>query len=304
MYYIRILFSLLTLILSGYSTSIHAQELNAEVRILTPQLAQIDPEVFQDLELAVRDFLNSQSWTNSAYLPEERINCNFTFTIREELDQSTFTADLSIQATRPVYGSDYQTPLISHVDRDVKISYTPSQPILYVPNSFNDNLSSILAFYVYVIIGLDYDSFEQLGGDPYFTIAQEVMNNIPPAAASNLGGWQSLDGNRNRFWLIEGIFNPRSKPLREAMYIYHLEGLDVMFNNVQEGQQKILDALQKVQVVNATVPQSMIVQMFSNAKRDEVLDIMAKANRNTQRQVYGIMTTIDPTNVENYDVLK
>ena len=198
-------------------------ELNANVRISTPQLQKNDRRVFDQLETSLRDFLNNTKWTQETFEQEERIECNFILTISEEADNNLFRAELAVQATRPVYGSGYKTALLSHLDKDVVFTYEQNQPIEFLPDATdNQNLPALLAFYAYIILGLDYDSFSLYGGDPYLLTAQQIVTNIQNSSTNNTPGWRPADGgkNRNRYWIIENLLNPRVKPYRAAMYNY------------------------------------------------------------------------------------
>ncbi|HHS96096.1 MAG TPA: DUF4835 family protein, partial [Phaeodactylibacter sp.] len=206
---------------------ITAQELQANVSVNTPRLQKTDPQVFKELESAITEFLNAQKWTNDEFDHEERIQINIQLNIKEELANNQFKADLIIQSSRPVYGSDYQTVMLSTVDKDILFTYEQFQPIQYSQNSFIDNLSSLLSFYAYIVIGMDYDSFSPFGGDPYFLAAQEIANTIPTDNSGKYKGWRPIDGQRNRYWIIENFLNPRMRPIRQAIYDYHRLGLDI-----------------------------------------------------------------------------
>ncbi len=277
-----------------------AQELNSNVRVNVQKLQTADPRIFETLEQAMNDYLNNQKWTNDYYELEERITCNFLLTIQEERGPNAFKADLAIQASRPVYGSTYETSLLNHIDREVTFTYEQYDPLQFSINGFNDNLSAVLAFYVYIILGLDYDSFELYGGEPYLQTAQEILNNIPQAAAAANPGWRSLDGDRNRFWMIENLLSPRVRPYREAMYQYHRQAMDLMSTDVDAGRSILVKSLEKVSEVNKAYPNSMIVQMFINAKSNEVVEIFKKGTRTEQSQFVQLMSSIDATNTAKY----
>lgn len=281
-----------------------AQELNCNVRINVQKLQTADPRVFETLEQAMTEFLNNQKWTSDYFDTKERINCNFLLTIQEERSPTSFKADLAIQASRPVYGSDYETSILNHIDKDVTFVYEQFQPLQFSINGFNDNLSAVLSFYVYLIIGLDYDSFELYGGEPYLQTAQEIVNNIPQNVAAVNLGWRSLDSDRNRFWIVENLLSPRVRPYRKAMYQYHRLALDVMSNDVDAGRSIMTSAIEEIGKVNQAYPNSMIVQMFANAKSDEVIEIYKRGNRSEQDKFVNLMSKIDPTNASNYREVK
>jgi len=294
--------ALVLMILSG--GTLVAQELNANVRVNVQKLQTVDPRVFETLEQTMTEFLNNQKWTNDYFESSERIECNFLLTIQEERGPSSFKADLAVQASRPVYGSNYETSLLNHIDRDVTFTYEQFEPLQFSINGFNDNLSAVLSFYAYIIIGLDYDTFELYGGEPYLQTAQEILNNIPQGAATANPGWRSLDGDRNRFWIIENLLSPRVRPYRQAMYQYHRQALDVMSEDVDAGRAIMINALEEIQKVNQAYPNSMIVQMFTNAKSAETIEIFKKGTRLEQSKYIQIMSNIDATNSSKYRAIK
>ena len=295
---------LFSLFFSIITLGLSAQELDVAVRINTLKLQSADPKVFETLENTVREFLNTQKWTEDVFEQEERINANILITIQEELSPTSFKADIAIQASRPVYGSDYETPLINHIDKGVTFFYEQFQPLQFSRNAFNDNLSSVLAFHAYIILGLDYDSFSPYGGEPYFQAAQDILNSVPQSAAAANPGWRSLDGNRNRFWLIENLLSPRVRPLRQAWYDYHRQGLDVSATDVATGRAIIAAALEEIQKVDQAYPNSMIIQLFTDTKSQEILEIFKRGTPQEQNTVVQIMTRIDASNAAQYRAIK
>ena len=277
-----------------------AQELNVSVRINTQRVQTVDPAVFETLENAIVEFLSDQKWTNDVFEPEERINCNFILTVQEEQSATSFKVDLAVQSSRPIFGSDQETPLLNYVDKDVVFEYEQFQPLQFSENVFNNNLTSILAFYVNIILGLDYDSFAPLGGDEYFQTAQEILNNVPSSAQAAYPGWRSLDGNQNRFWMIENFLSPRIRPLRNGMYQYHRLGLDMMTQDVDGARASISEVINTLGQVNQSYPNSMAVQLFLNAKRQEVIEIFKRGTINEQSSLIQTMTRVDPANSAQY----
>ncbi|MCB0557782.1 MAG: DUF4835 family protein [Lewinellaceae bacterium] len=297
----KLLFSLFLLLTA---LRLGAQELNVTVRINTQKLQSTDPKVFATLEATVREFLNTQKWTEEVFELEERINANVLITIQEEISATSFKADIAIQASRPVYGSDYETPLINHIDKGVTFFYEQFQPLQFSQNAFNDNLSSVLAFYAYIMLGLDFDSFSPYGGEPYFQAAQDILNNVTQAAAAANPGWRSLDGNRNRFWLIENILSPRVRPYRQAWYDYHRQGLDLCASDVATGRAIIAAALEEIRNVDQAYPNSMIIQVFTDTKSQEILEIFKRGTPQEQNTVVQVMTRIDASNAAQYRAIK
>lgn len=293
-----------TLLLALFLGQAYGQgELNCTVRISTPQLQNTDRRVFDQLEVSIREFLNNTKWTKDAFEPEERIKCNFIFTIKTEQENNVFEADLAVQAVRPVFGSGYETPMISHLDKDVSFQYDQNQPIEFLPDATdNQNLPALLAFYVYAILGLDYDSYSLYGGDAHLLMAQQIVTNIQNSQTNRSSGWRPADGgkNRNRYWMIENLLNPRVRPYRAAMYTYHRKGLDLFSTDPTAAKTAVLQALEEVDKVNTAYFNSMITQMFANAKKDELVEMWKAGTKQQKDRVLQIMTKIDPANSQRY----
>jgi len=294
---------LVLMILAGAAT-LSAQELEVSVTINTPTLQTTDPKVFRELENSIANFMNNQRWTNAEFEQNERIKVNITLTIDQEFSATRFGADMGIQAVRPVFGSNYETALITHLDSDVTFTYEQFQPILYSENTFNDNLSAILSFYAFIIIGLDFDSFSPFGGEPYFQVAQDIVNSIPSAAAQNNKGWRSIDGNRNRYWIIENLLSPRVRPYRQAMYDYHRQALDIMQQDAGSGRIIMEKALEDLRQVNQAYPNTMILQMFVNAKSSEVIEIFKQGTPQQKNTVIQVMSKLDAANSSKYRAIR
>lgn len=280
-----------------------AQELNCSVKVNVQKLQTADPRIFETLEQAITEFMNNTKWTEDVYEPQERIQCNILLTLQEELSPTQFRAELSIQSSRPIFGSNYETALLNHIDNEFVFTYEQYQPLIFSRNSYNNNLSSILSYYAFIILGMDYDSFSLYGGEPYFQNAQEIVNTIPGPAAGP--GWESSDANfnRNRFWIVENFLSPRVRPLREAMYAYHRLALDIMHRDVAKGRAIMSDALENILKVNQTYPNSVAVFMFVNAKSQEVIEIFKMGTPKEKEQAVRVMSRIDGTNAGRYRVL-
>lgn len=296
--------SLLIFLNALFLSNLAAQELNATVRITAPRLQTTDPKVFKTMESAILDFMNNTRWTLDDYEPEERIECAFQINIISELSSNAFTADIAFQALRPVYGTDYKTPLVSWVDKEVVIQYEEYQPIQESRDVFFDNLSSVLTFYAYTIIGYDSDSFSSMGGDPYFLVAQAVINNIPPQMSDLDKGWTSLNNRNNRYWMIENLMSPRLSDFRKALYQYHRGSLDFMAEDLGRGIAGMTEALEQVDKARATYPNSMALRMFAVTKSDEVIEVFKGADRTTKNKIQQIMRKLDPANASKYNILQ
>lgn len=294
---------LLLLLLSAVQATAQGGELNCTVRVSTPTLQRTDRKVFDQLEVSLRDFLNTTKWTNDVFEQDERIKCNFILTIKSEQDANIFEAELAVQAVRPVYGSGYETPLLSHLDKDIVFQYEQFQPIEFLPDATdNQNLPAILAFYAYIILAMDYDSFSAYGGEQYLQTALQLVTNIQNSSTNRFNGWRPADGgkNRNRYWIIENLLNPRVRPYRAAMYTYHRKGLDMFSTDPNTGKVAILQALEEIEKVNTAYFNSMIVQMFANAKKDELVEMWKVGAKAQKDRVQQIMTKIDPANSQRY----
>jgi hypothetical protein len=282
-----------------------AQEFQAKVTVNTPKLQTVDPKVFKTLETSIREMLNNTKWTDDVFETQERIKLTITINITEEISATSFSADMAIQAVRPIFNSSYETVLFAYQDNDVKFTYEEYQPVEFSKNVFTDNLSSILGFYAYVIIGLDYDSFGELGGTDLFQEAQNILSAVPSNVAQSAGGWTSIErGQRNRYWLIENILNPRMEDFRKAMYLYHRGGLDRMADDTSNGVTACATAITKVAEANKAYRNSMIIQIFAQTKATEILQIFTGAEQAQKQRVYSAMVQIDAANASKYNLIR
>jgi len=283
-----------------FSSFLAAQELNVHVTINTPKLQTTDPRVFETLETAITEFMNNQKWTNDVFEEEERIKVDLVITITDELSPTSFRADLAVQSVRPVFGSTYQTPLLKHNDKDVIFFYEQFQPLEYSQTAFQDNLTSILAFYAYIILGMDYDSYSLFGGEPYLQEAQDIINLIPPTVARNFKGWRSTDSNRNRYWIAENLLTPRTRAFRQAIYDYHRQSLDIMHKDPAAARAIMRQAIEAIGEVNRNYPNAMILQMFASAKADEIVEIFKNGTPQEKEKVIRVMQKVDAPHASTY----
>lgn len=275
-----------------------AQELKCSVSINASQIQTSDAGVFKDMENAIEQFMNGRKWTSDTYKNHEKIICNFLITITKMPSIGSFSASVQVQSARPVFNSNYTSLLFNFADREWEFEYIESMPLEYNDNTFTSNLTSMLAFYAYLIIGLDYDSFSELGGTPYFQRALSVVNN---AQQSNRPGWQAIGSNRNRYWIIENLNNPQMADLRKAIYQYHRNGLDTFEANPDQSRQVILNGLKDIKKVRDVNPNAILVVSFFDAKGKELANIFSDGNVQVRRQAYDIITAIDPSNRSNYE---
>lgn len=283
---------------------VSAQELDVQVKILTPKAFTTDPQQIKDMEQAIKEFMNNQKWTDHVYEADERIECSFQFTITEELAINNFLMDIAIQAVRPVYGSDYKTPIFNYVDKSVVIRYEPTMPIENSRQLYRNNLSSVLSYYAYLILGLDYDTFSPFGGDLYLQMSQTIVNLIPPNVSEMDKGWSGATNNRNRYFLIENILNPRARIYRQAMYDYHRNGLDLAYNDMATARANIMKAMESLDRMASNFPNGMILIVIAATKGNELIEIFKPAPRIDRIKIYNYLSKLDPANRNRWEVLR
>jgi hypothetical protein len=275
-----------------------AQELNCSVTINATQIQTSDRGIFKDMKTSIEQFMNGRKWTSDAFRAHEKIKCNILITITKMPAIGNFSASVQVQSARPVYNTDYSSLLFNFADREWEFDYIESLPLEYNDNTFTSNLTSMLAAYAYLIIGIDYDSFSELGGTPYFQRAQQVVSN---AQQSNRPGWQSLGSNRNRYWIIENFNNAQMQELRKAIYAYHRLGLDTFEKNPDKSREIILKGLRDIKKVRDINPNSILVISFFDAKGKELANIFSDGNIQLRREAYDIITAMDPSNRSSYE---
>lgn len=295
---------ILAALLMVCAASATGQELKPTVKVNVQQLQLVDPAVFVTLEQSISEFL-LQKWTNDIFEPSERIECNFIFTLQKELSETNFEMSVAVQSSRPIYGTDQVTPMLNTIDNYVSFEYQQYQPLQFSENRFEDNLTSILAFYVNIILGMDYDSFSPTGGEVFYQKAQEIVNNVPSNLYTAYPGWSSSDnsnskGNTNRFWIVENLLSPRMRPMRMGMYQYHRLGLDKMTTNIAEGRAAISEVISTLGQVDQSYPNAVFTQLFLNSKRTEVLELFKRGTSAEKSTVRQVMTRVDPTNGSQY----
>jgi len=281
-----------------------SQELQARITINASRVATtVDKKIFQTLQNSLNTFLNSRKWTGDNFQQNEKIICNFLVNISEGND-NIYKASLIVQAARPVYNSTYESPLINFQDDNVVFRYVEYQPIEFNENRVSgsdplvSNLSAILAFYVYTIIGLDYDSFSIRGGDPYFVKAQNIVNNAPDGR--DVTGWRAFDGLRNRYWLAENLTNNRYAVVHEVIYNYYRTGFDNLYENEAQGRAGVLNSLVQLNTLNVEIPNSMIVPFFFQGKSNELVKLFKKAPPEEKGRVREMLSRMDITNSNTY----
>ncbi len=273
------------------------QELNCQVIVDDERAQTSDRQVFRDMEQAFSRFLNDRKWTNNTYLPEERIDCNLAITIESMPAVGFYNATVQIQSSRPVYNSNYSSLVFNFADRDWQFEYVESTPLEYGDNVYTSNLTSMLAFYAYVIIGIDNDTFEEFGGEEQFKKALDIVN---LAQQSDRPGWQAFQSNRNRYWLSENLNNQDLRLIRKGYYTYHRLAMDQFETKQDESRTLIVNVLKDIQTANRNIPNSILKISFFDAKKNELAKIFEKGNPAAKRDAYNILVDIDPSNTEKY----
>jgi hypothetical protein len=293
---------ILFFVLIIWNLSLISQELNCKVTIVADnklELSTVDQEVVAQLKQTMEDMMNNTQWTKDKFKVEERINCAMQLQLKEKTGTNGYSGSLQIQTSRPAFNSSYNTTLLNFLDENVAFSYSRNAILIYAPNQFRDNLTSILAFYAYFIIGMDYDSFSLKGGTPYFNEAQQVVS---LAQSSGAAGWKSNESNkRNRFWLVDNVLHQLFEPLRECNYLYHRKGIDKLYDDKITARKQIFDALNKLNTVIQTRPNSINLINFAQAKRLELKEICADAETKEKTDLVNLMKKIDPSNATKYD---
>jgi Domain of unknown function (DUF4835) len=301
--------SLFIFLFSVVITKVHAQEIQARLTVITSKIStQVNKNIFQTLQTTLTNFINNRKWTTDAFQANEKIQCNFLLNIDQELGNNVYRAKLTIQAARPVHSSTYDSPIINFMDDDVVFRYQEFQAIEFNENRIQgtdpvaSNLTAVLAYYINIILGFDYGSFSLRGGDNYFQKAWNIVNNAPEAR--DVTGWKSFESLRNRYWLAENLNNNRFALVHDALYSYYRSGMDLFYENEDEGRNGIVNCLNFLNTLNSENPNSMIMQFFFQGKSSELVKVFSKANPEVKNRARDILTKLDITNSAAYKELK
>ena len=279
-----------------------SQELNARVTINSDKVQGTNKQVFTTLQTALTEFINNRKWTDATFAVNERIDCSFTLIINEMPTESSFKGELQNQARRPVYNSSYSTTLFNFRDTQLDFDYTEFEPLEYTQNTLQNNLTASVVFYIYVILGLDFDSFAQTGGSPFIQQAMQVVTLAQSEMAWT--GWKAFDSNRNRHALATALTDNTSAVFREMWYTYHRKGLDEMAANPDRGRTTLIETLPALKEIQTARPGSVLMQLFSDSKLDEVVSVYSKANQTEKQEGYKLLSTIFPTQTTRLEPLK
>jgi len=278
-----------------------AQELNTRVQVTAPQVPNINKKNIELIQSTVRNYLNNNKWSNESYLPQERIECSLVIKITAWDGNSAYKAEAQIQSSRPIYGTAYNSTLLNLSDKDFDFNYNEGQPIDFSDQNYLTNLSSLLSYYAYTVIGFDKDSFSKLGGTPYFLKAQNILN---IAQQSGNSGWKAYDGLRNRYWLNENVLNKSFEELRVFIYNYHANTLDQMQQTPVNGSKILLGFLPDLKQMDKQKLGSIFPNVYFASKAEEMVSILALGTSQDKLKAYNLLDDIDPANINKYEALK
>ena len=277
-----------------------AQELNCQVTVNADQISGTNKQVFETLQQAINDYMNTTTFTNAQFAANEKIECRMFFTIKEYTDDK-LTGDLQVQSLRPVYNSSYTTTLINFKDTKIEFEYRENEPLVYSVNNMESQLTAILNFYAFLILAVDFDSFSPHGGDPYF----ERLNMIVQMAqSSGEGGWKAFEDTKNRSAVLAAFTDPATTGIRDMVYKYHRQGLDNMSVSVDQGRAAVTESLSEIEKVFQVAPMSVALSMFKDAKLDELVNIYSKAPADERNKVYKLLEPMYPTEQARLEEIK
>lgn len=283
------------------SQGLLGQELNCNVTIIPPRIIISDAEIFKTMENTLEEFINNRKWSKDTWETNERIDCAMQITIEQQVTARQFKGTIQVSSSRPIYNSNYKTSVLSINDKNLEFTYQDNSNLTWSQDQHRDNLTSVIAFYANLILAMDYDTFSLEGGTDHYLICQTIVNNAQNAAES---GWKSSEKTQqNRYWFIENMLSQTFKPLREALYTYHRQGLDLMYYDVKKGQDNILAALYTFKSIHRIKPSSYNLQTFFYAKAQEIVQIFQPLPLTVRQPLADHLKLIDPGNIGKYEPL-
>lgn len=298
----RVLRIIILLVAVTFALASEAQELKCTVTINSDQIQGSNKEVFNTLRSSIEDFVNNTKWTNLTFQDKERIECSMMLVVKS-MENNIMSCEFTCQSRRPVYGTSYSTPVLNFQDKTFSFAYQEFDRMDFQQSTFTSNLTALVAYYCYLIIGYDMDSFSRLGGTPYFQVCEQIVTSAQSASLdeSEAKGWKAFDSNRNRYALINNLIDEAFKPYRMFFYEYHRLGLDEMINNVANARARIANGLPVLKEANRARPATYVVTTFLDSKNDELVNIFAGGTAEEKKKVYDLLVDIDPTRMSIYD---
>tara|TARA_B100001105_G_scaffold246229_1_gene229725 strand:- start:265 stop:1161 length:897 start_codon:yes stop_codon:yes gene_type:complete len=277
-----------------------AQEIFCNVQVNSSQIQTSDRKVFQTLQTAIYEFVNNTKWTSASIKNEERIECTFLINVKERVSNDEYKASIQVQSTRPIYGTSYKSTMLNYLDNNFRFRYLEYQSLEFNENAHISNLTSVLAYYVYMVLGLDFDTFSEYGGAPYYIKAQNIVNKAQNAREI---GWKAFESDKNRYWLVHDLLDTRYEKIHNCYYRYHRLGMDLMSDKADDGRYEITEALHELRSIYQNNPSAFILKIFFDAKADEITKIYSEAFPNEQARVIKLLTEIDPANSTKYQAI-
>lgn len=275
-----------------------SQELNCQVSVVSPQIqGTTEKQIFEQLQKAIFEFMNNTKWTKDNYTSSERIDCSILINVTTKISADDYKATIQIQSRRPVFKSSYFSPTLNYIDENFTFKFQQFQQLEFNLNTFTSNITSVLAYYAYLVLANDYDTYSNLGGTEYFQKAQLIVSNAQSASEA---GWKSFESQKNRYWIVENALQPVFQPIRECMYKYHRLGLDIMNEKPDEGRKEILKSTELLLGVYKNRPASFIMELFFDAKSDEIVNIFSKGFPDEKAKIVETLSTVDPANSSKY----
>jgi len=275
----------------------YSQELNCQVQINSSQIQGSDKSIFTAMERAIFEFVNNRQWTPHVYDISERIEATILININERVGNNGFKASIQLQSSRPVHNSSYNSTLLNHLDKDFDFTFSEFEPLEYSETTHLSNLTSVLAFYAYIILALDYDSYALMGGEDFFRRAQTIVSNAQNAPET---GWKAPEDNRNRYWLVQKLLQRNFAPYRTCIYNYHRLGFDIMSTKLEEGRAQVLSSLKLLEKIYQLEPNSFHLQIFMNAKSEELIKLFSDAFPAEKSEATSLLTKFDLVNSDKY----
>lgn len=278
----------------------NAQELLCNVRVNSSQIQTSDRKIFQSLQSDIYEFVNNKNWTKTNIQNEERIECNFVINVSKKISSDEYEASIQIQSTRPVYGTSFKTPLFNYLDNNFRFKYLEYQSLEFSESTHISNLTSVLAFYVNIILGLDFASFSEYGGNEYFSIAQRIVNNAQNTPET---GWKAFESDKNRYWLVNDLLDPRYEDFHTSIYSYHRLGLDLLAEEPDDARFEITESIEALKSIYRNNSSAFILKIFFDAKADEIVNIYSEAFPNEKARIVKTLLEIDPSNSTKYQLI-
>lgn len=289
-------FIILTLLFWSFLTS--GQELRCNVSVSSSRIEGTYKQIFESMRSDIYEFMNNRKWTDNVFTMDERIECTIFIQLTEQVSADEFKGTIQVQMTRPVFNSSYDTPLLNIKDDGFQVRYVEFQPLEFDENNNTNALTNILAYYAYIILGFDYDSYSPLGGSNFFLKARDIVNKSQNAREK---GWRAFEGVYNRYWLVENLMNKGYSPFRDLTYRYHRLGLDVMSDKPDMGRSEIAESLKNMQRVYRARPDTYINRIFFDAKSEELINVFSKGSTDEKSRVMIILNECDPSNANRYE---